>query len=48
MPTFHPNGFITHDSCPVCQEPGIKIEHGHNEHGTKGPPTQPINIKSSV
>lgn len=25
---FSPNGIVTEETCPVCQEPGIQIEHG--------------------
>lgn len=27
--TFMPNDVVTYETCPVCQEPNIKVEHGH-------------------
>lgn len=26
---FSPNGCITHETCPECQTPDVKVEHGH-------------------
>jgi len=27
-PAFAPNGIVTHETCPVCQEPDVRVEHG--------------------
>lgn len=27
------NGVKTRETCPVCSEPGILVEHGHDEYG---------------
>lgn len=33
MTIFIPNGIITHEECPVCREPNIKVEHGKDVCG---------------
>lgn len=35
MTIFKPNGITTLEPCPVCQEPNIKIEHGHDNEGSR-------------
>lgn len=25
---FSPDGVVTFEMCPVCQEPGVRVEHG--------------------
>lgn len=25
---FAPNGIVTYETCPVCQEPDVQVEHG--------------------
>jgi predicted RNA-binding Zn-ribbon protein involved in translation (DUF1610 family) len=27
--SFTPNGIVTIETCPVCEETGAKVEHGH-------------------
>jgi predicted RNA-binding Zn-ribbon protein involved in translation (DUF1610 family) len=29
MRCFTPNGTVTFETCPVCREPGVEVEHGY-------------------
>lgn len=31
--SMQPNGVITHEICPECQEPDVKVEHGSDDNG---------------
>lgn len=39
MVIFTPNGKVTFETCPVCGEPNVKVEHGWGETScfTEGP-----------
>ena len=34
MPIITLNGKVTYEDCPVCGTPDMKVEHGHDEHGS--------------